>query len=280
MLDKVGRDWFYERLFPVFEQRPRSEWAPEFVTYPSTVDILCRREIGCFQAVCAACFIADRSYLQTDADELAVSLLTLLVSKDTAQEALNARFPLYRKTDPNTDLLNPAVSHAQVFNALLGQILPRFDNSRELLVFLTQLLALSTQATVAGVLDDQPAASQLWADYQLKEPIHQDCIDEIVSCWGTLYVIDSPQGIMVANPKGNASLLLFTRRLLARRMCEEHGLGPDHKICQVVHWKLWRELVTFRDEGLRSVLLDGNEYPIGTVLQMIEAATPGGLPPP
>jgi hypothetical protein len=256
-------DWFYDRVFRIFDGIPESEWSK---IDQSMAELRARNEVSCFQAIETAIIARESRYLPAKKSEWFADWCLRLNLGVGAPEAKQYRLPHYLKKEPD--------KRGETFSAALAEALPETPYAYYLIVLYTPLLLLLTKATVATAFNDHATARATTYEHNTIDSTLQTALNNFITGGGVCYNLDKDGRMLITESKEYGQIYyVWTTSELAEKMRDKH---EGSVACACNYRELHARLSDLK-QHIQSVAVDfgGSEpavVPIDKFIEIIENA--------
>ena len=262
-LDKDLNHWFYDRLFPIFDGVPESEWSDQsrFLS-----EFNCRNEISCFQAVEAAVVARDLALIPDKTAEWFAEWSLRLNVGLAASEAMQRRFPHYWNAD--------AEGRRAGFCAVMASSLPETKFSYFFIVLYSPLLSMLTKATTLAAFDERARADVLSQEYERFDASLQSELNHFLSGGGTCYIHTDNGQMFISQSQGYGAVFhMWTEKTVAEETLR--GASSKSEVKPINYRELGPLLVNLKGSNVEYVVIDMGSaesvVPVGEVSRLIHA---------
>lgn len=263
-LEQDLRDWFYDRVFRVFDGVPVSEWSEQD---QMTSEFRCRNEVSCFQSIVSAIVARQSSYVSPVKIDWFVDWSFRVNLGPGADDAKKNRLQYFWNEPENKRI--------ELFSATLADALPDTGYAMFYIHLYGPLLVLATKATVATAFGDHAAAKTVQAAYGKLDSHLQAVITQMQTGGGVCYIIESEKGLLTTQSSQYGTVFhIWTEKQIAERMCQQYGEG--HNVSAMDYRELGPQLTKMNNYGIKYITIDrgGNTdlriLPIGEVIQLVQ----------
>lgn len=264
-LEQDLKDWFYDRVFRLFDGVPNTEWSEQD---QMTSEFRCRNEVSCFQSIEVARFAEQCGYVAGSDTEWFVDwTLKLNLGQKVFEQSKEMRLHHYwGKSDSD---------HREAFALHLADALPKLDWSIFVIHYYVPLLPLATKATTANSFGDYATAKSTQSEHDKLDSQVAGAIDKYFSGGGNCFVIESQQGLFVPFSEEHGRIFnVWFEAEAAQQHCEE--LEPGHRVSPMNFRELESQLMRFQEVDCNVVTVDlgteqgGKLLPIGTLIEKVQ----------
>ena len=263
-LEQDLRDWFYDRVFRIFDGVPTSEWSEQDQMIS---EFRCRNEVSCFQSIESAIVARKSDYVSAGNIDWFVDWCVRVNLGPGTDDAKENRLPYYWNEDEKKRI--------ELLSAALADALPQTDYAMFYIHLYGPLLLRATNATVATAFADHATAKAMQAEYDRLDAQVQTVITQVNSGGGTCYIIESDKGLVTTQSSQYGRLFhIWTAQNLAEYMCDEYGEG--HNVSPMNYRELGPQLTQMDNYGIEYVTIDRGAdddfciVPIAKLIQLVQ----------
>lgn len=265
-LEQDLRDWFYDRVFRIFDHIPESEWSK---SDQIGSEIQSRNEVSCFQSIESALFARESKYVSEENIDWFVDWC-LRVNLGTASEyAKENRLSYFWNADED--------KRVGLLSVSLVDALPKIDSAQFYIHLYGPSLILATKATVATAFADHATAKALQAEYDRVDTQLQALIKKVTSGGGTCFVIEGDKGLVITPTTQYGRVFhIWTDEKLADEI--RHKYGEGHSVSEMSYRELGPQLTQMHNFGIKYVTIDSGTdgdvrvVPTAEVIQSVQEA--------
>lgn len=243
-LENDLHNWFYDRIFRMFDSVSASEWSKQdqFMS-----EIRCRNEVSCIQSIESALMVQESGYIPASKMEWFVQWILKLNLGPGADEARLNRIPYYQEASN--------AQHVKLFSAVLANALPKTEHAYFYILLNAPLLFFATKASIAIAFDDHSKAKSIQAEQTKLESQLQVCISKVQTGGGVFYVIENEKGLLTTHsPQYGTLFHIWTNEHLANTMCLQYG--NEYNTSTMCYREFIPQLEQLKECGIRFVTLD------------------------
>ncbi len=205
-------DWFYGRVFRIFDGISKTEWSEQDQTMS---EFRAGNEVGCFQAIETAIIARDSRYVPVDRAEWFVDWCLRLNLGVAAPDAKQYRFPHYWNKGQEERIA--------IFCAQIASALPETVYSFYFIALYNPLLLLLTKATTSTAFNDHATAKVTLYEHNTLDSRLQSAIKILTSGGGVYYVVSKSGHMIITESQHYGSCYyIYTTPELAERMSKQH----------------------------------------------------------